>query len=70
MKEKLTDDQCVANGWHKEAYFDALGTSYCEVSLNWTNDDHDTMQEIDWPEDWPEKVSVEFVRGQGFEVFW
>tara|TARA_Y100000310_G_scaffold67569_1_gene62889 strand:- start:119 stop:313 length:195 start_codon:yes stop_codon:yes gene_type:complete len=38
-----------------------------DVGLYWGNDDELTI-EIEWPTDWPEQVSAEFLKSQGFDV--
>ena len=38
-----------------------------DVGLYWGNDTELTI-EIEWPTDWPEQVSAEFLKSQGFDV--
>lgn len=43
-------------------------SSYGEWILYYANDNTEQLEEIDWPEDWPERVDGDFMRSKGFEV--
>lgn len=63
METKLSDAECEERGWMRWAFLD-----YDEWHLYWGNEDGEEMQEIHFPKDWPEWISVEFVTEQGFTV--
>ena len=38
-----------------------------EISL-WLEYDGDSLEQIPWPDDWPERVTTQFVKDSGFEI--
>ncbi len=48
---------------HKVAYFDCD-----EVWLHYVDDDGEHLEDIEWPDDWPETVTTEFLIEQGFRI--
>lgn len=64
--KKILDDQ-KARTFRKVAVIDGQGES-AEVSLNWRDENGEDFGEIQWPDDWPEWVSAEFLREQGYQV--
>jgi len=72
MEEKMDVTEIILNDqrcrmFRKVAVIDGQGEN-AEISLNWRDEDGEDFGEIQWPDDWPEWVSVDFLKGQGYQV--
>lgn len=58
----------MAEKFKKVAVIDGIASGQRVVSLYWADRDDEMIEEIDWPDDWPQVVSTEFMEARGYEV--